>query len=91
MRTTLLLKLGPGILFTMHQLLPCLPPLEFSPREMVMDLQLGQREIDKMGRVPFLLCFSLKWDPNPFFYRPKGTITVGVNGYGQSNGLLKQE
>jgi hypothetical protein len=60
-------------------------PLQFSLREMVRDLQLGQRGVDKMGRVSLLSCFPLQWDPNPFFYRPKGIVMVGVAGYGQSN------
>jgi hypothetical protein len=49
--------------------------------EMVRALQLGQRGIDKMGRVSFLSFFPLQWDPNPFIYRPKEIVMVGVTGY----------
>jgi hypothetical protein len=35
---------------------------------------LGQRGNTEMGRVSMLLCFSLEWDPNTFFYRPKNIV-----------------
>jgi hypothetical protein len=47
---------------------------------------LGQRGNTEMGRVSMLSCFIFQWDPNPFFYRPKEIVMVGVNGYGKSNG-----
>jgi hypothetical protein len=43
---------------------------------------LGQRGNIEMGRVSMLSCFSLEWDPNTFFYRPKEIVMVGMTGYG---------
>jgi hypothetical protein len=32
---------------------------------------IGARGDYEMGRVSFLSCFFLEWDPNTFFYLPK--------------------
>ena len=88
MRPTILLELSPRILFTIHQLLPCLVLLFSSLQGNYKGLQLGQRGNNKMGRVSMLSCLFLKWDPSPLFYRQKQIVMVGVTGYGWSTGQV---
>jgi hypothetical protein len=46
----------------------------------------GKGRILKWVEFLYSCASLLEWGPNTFFYRPKYIVTVGVTGYGYSNG-----